>query len=479
MRIFRVGVVVAALLLTAARPALSTSVPQTREWRAAVDIVFAPWDTRQSPGCALGIYKDGAILYEHGYGMADLEHDVPITPETPFYVGSVSKQFTAFAAALAIAQGKVGIDDSIRKYFPELPEYAGVITVRQLVHHTSGLRDFYTLLAIAGRRQDELYDNFAVLRLAARQKALNFEPGTDYLYSNTGYALLASLVGRATGSPFGAFVEANIFTPLGMTSSHVHDNDARLVKGRAYGYAGAAAGGLRLDTPAGERVGAGGVFSTVRDLIKWDENFYTGNVGGRALIDQVQTVGKLNDGRALTYAWGLQIGAYRGQRIVEHGGSLGGYRAHLMRFPDRHVSVACLCNLGSTLPGALARRVADIALGDQLAGPAPGAAPIVTTLPTQQPSAAAPDLSGYAGRFFSDEIDATFAVTVKGGQLFVQRDADPAPLVLQPISTDQFRFVAGMTIRFIRGATGRVDALSVDAGRVRGIQFVRRPGSGQ
>lgn len=255
----------------------------------------------------------------------------------------------SFADPLAIEQGKLGIDDSIRKYFPELPDYAGAITVRQLIHHTSGLRDFYTLLAIAGRRQDALYDNVAVLRLAARQKALNFEPGTDYLYSNTGYALLASLIGRATGSSFGAFVDANIFTPLGMTSSHVHDNDARLVKGRAYGYSGTVAGGLRLDTPAGGRVGAGGVFSTVRDLIKWDENFYTGKVGGRALIDQAQTVGKLNDGRALTYAWGLQIGAYRGQRIVEHGGSLGGYRAHLLRFPDRHVSVACLCNFGSTL----------------------------------------------------------------------------------------------------------------------------------
>ena len=341
--------------------------------RAAVDKIFAPWDTRESPGCALGIYKDGAIVYERGYGMADLEHDVPITPDTPFYIGSVSKQFTAFAAALVDPAGQSSVaDDVIRKYFPELPASAGRITVRHLVHHTSGLRDFYTLLSIAGRRQDELYDNLAVLRLAARQKDLNFAPGSDYLYSNTGYALLAFLVGRATGTSFGAFADANIFAPLGMTASHVHDDDARLVKGRAYGYS-RGAGALRLDTPAGERVGAGGVFSTVRDLVKWDENFYTGRIGGRALIEDVQTPGKLNDGKPLTYAWGLQVGRYRGQPIVEHGGSLGGYRAHLIRFPDWHVSVACLCNLGSIVPGTLARQVADIVIGAGFTEPAPAA----------------------------------------------------------------------------------------------------------
>jgi CubicO group peptidase (beta-lactamase class C family) len=456
--------------------------------RAAIDKIFATWDTRDAPGCALGIYKDAAIVYERGYGMADLEHDVAIAPDTPFYVGSVSKQFTAFAAALAIQQGKVGLDAPIRTYLPELPDYAGTITVRQLVHHTSGLRDFYTLLSIAGRRQDELYDNPAVLRLAARQKALNFAPGSDYLYSNTGYALLAMLIGRATGTSFGAFVDANIFAPLGMSSSHVHDDDARLVKGRAYGYS-RAAGGLRLDTPAGERVGAGGVFSTIRDLQKWDENFYTARIGGRALIEQVQTPGKLSDGQTLTYAWGLQIGRYRGQPIVEHGGSLGGYRAHLIRFPEQHVSVACLCNLGSIAPGALARQVADVVLAATFAEPPAaaaqpggaaqtgaggagrGTAPAGTA--TTPASSLAPD--AYAGRYYSDEIDATFTVTVKDGRLMVQRETDSAPALLAPASADEFRF-GGMTIRFARGTSGTVEALVVDAGRVRGIRFVRRVG---
>ena len=454
--------------------------------RAEVDKIFATWDTRDSPGCALGIYKDGAIVYERGYGMADLEHDVAIAPDTPFYVGSVSKQFTAFAAALAIQQGKAGLDAPIRTYFPELPDYAATITVRQLVHHTSGLRDFYTLLSIAGRRQDELYDNPAVLRLTARQKALNFAPGSDYLYSNTGYALLATLVGRATGTSFGAFVDMNIFAPLGMSSSHVHDDDARLVKGRAYGYS-RAGGTLRLASPAGERVGAGGVFSTIRDLQKWDENFYTAQVGGRALIEQVQTPGKLGDGRPLTYAWGLLVGRYRGQSIVEHGGSLGGYRAHLIRFPDRHVSVACLCNLGSIVPGALARQVADVVVAAAFTEPPAATAPPGAAAPpgvagagrggapSGNATAAAPGPAPavFAGRYYSDEIDATFTVTVNDGRLMVQRETDSAPAPLAPVSADEFRFGA-MTVRFVRSTGGTVEALTVDAGRVRGIRFVRR-----
>jgi CubicO group peptidase (beta-lactamase class C family) len=471
--------VVSASVMTS--PALSSRALQSATWRADVDKVFAPWDTRESPGCALAVYRNGAIQYEHGYGMADLEHDVSITPETVFYIGSVSKQFTAFAAALAIQYGKLGLDDSIRRYAPELPDNTASITVRNLIHHTSGLRDFYTLLTIAGRRQDALYDNFAVLQLAARQNALNFPPGEDYLYSNTGYALLATIVGRAMGPAFGAFVDASIFTPLGMTSSHVHDDDARLVKGRAYGYSRTAAGGLRLDTPAGERVGAGGVFTTVRDLLKWDENFYTGRVGGRALIEQVQTPGTLNNGRALTYAWGLEIGRYRGQRIVEHGGSLGGYRAHLVRFPDQHFSVACLCNLGSIAPGSLARQVADIMLTSAFTEPAPaagqrGAGPgrggaAASTPPTLTPSA----LAAYAGSYYSDEINSTFNITVQDGRLSVRRDTSPSAAMIEPVSADQFRF-GSLTLRFTRGSNGNIDALQVDAGRVRGIRFARREG---
>jgi CubicO group peptidase (beta-lactamase class C family) len=448
-------------------------------WQRQVDGIFAEWNRQDSPGCALALYKDGRILYEHGYGIADLEHGIAITPETVFYAGSVSKQFTAFAAALAIQKGLLALDDSIRKHLPELPAYAEAITVRHLVHHTSGLRDFYTLLSIAGRRQDTLFDNASILRIAARQEALNFAPGEDYLYSNTGYTLLAIIVSRASKSPFGVFADTNMFKPLGMSVSHFGDDASRLVRNRAYGYSWGPRGEPRLDTPGGERVGAGGLFTSVRDLLLWDENFYSARVGGKALIDQVQTPGALASGKPLTYGWGLEIGRYRGQRIVEHGGSLGGYRAHLLRFPEQHFSVATLCNLASITPGSLARRVADIVLADRFAEPKPPAQPSAGSGrggPAAPPAAVVPGAPGalpdFVGVYLSDEIDATFIVTNKDGQLLLRRDEDNEPSTMQPTTADQFRF-RNMTIRFTRGQDGKVDALLVDAGRVRDIRFRR------
>jgi CubicO group peptidase (beta-lactamase class C family) len=449
------------------------------DWKARVDQVFAEFEKGTSPGCALALYQNGSIVYERGYGYADLENDIRITPASTFYVGSLSKQFTAFAAALAIQRGRLGLDDDVRKYVPELPSYGSPITVRHLIHHTSGLRDINTLLSIAGRRGDEAFDNLEVLRTVARQKALNFTPGDEYLYSNSGYAVLALVVERATGVPFGRFAEENIFAPLGMTATHFHDDQSRMVKHRADAYT-RAGGQLRLDTPVNERAGAGGVFTNVRDLLHWDENFYTARLGGAALITQVQTPGRLNSGADQTYAWGLTVGAYRGQRTVDHGGSLGGYRAHLIRFPDQHFSVAALCNMASIVPSGLVRQVADVYLGDVLApqaasgrggrGGAAGAAgsggnsPSITLSPTQ--------LAQYPGTFYSEELDATYTVVVKDGQLAVIRRA-PASIVVTPAATDQFQ-MGGMTLRFLRDPQGRIIALAVDAGRVRDIRFVKR-----
>jgi len=445
------------------------------EQHDAIDKVFATWNTRESPGCALGVYQNGRIVYERGYGMADLENDVPITPASVFYVGSLSKQFTAMAAALAIQQGKLSTDDPIRKYLPELPSYADQITVRHLVHHVSGLRDYNTLFAIAGRRGDEAYDNPTVLRITARQKALNFEPGTEYLYSNTGYTLLAIVVERATKTPFADYADQQIFKPLGMTVSHFHTDAGRLVKGRANAYA-VGQGATRLDTPSNERAGAGGVFTSVRDLLYWDENFYTARVGGKALIEQVQTPGKLKNGNALDYAWGLTIGSYRGAKIVDHGGSLGGYRAHLIRFPEHHTSVAALCNL-AIAPSGLVRQVADVVLKDTLKEPrqittSGGARPTQTTGTAATPTLDARAQGSYAGKYVSDEIDATFTVVTARTGLTLQRDTDREPITLQPTGPDTFR-ARGFTIRFEKSGD-RVTSLVVDAGRVRDIRFTRQ-----
>lgn len=458
---------------------MPAATAEAQPWAPAVDKVFAPWSAKDSPGCAVAVFQNGKIAFEKGYGMADLEHDVPIAPDTVFYSGSVSKQFTAMAAALAIQQGKLSADDSIRKYLPELPAYADAITVRHLVHHTSGLRDYNTLLSIAGRRGDEAYDNPTVLRMTARQTQLNFPPGTEYLYSNTGYTLLASVVERAIGVPFAQFADAQIFKPLGMTSTFYGVDASRIVPKRAYAYSRGPNGELRLDTPSNQRAGAGGVFTTVRDLLKWDSNFYDGRVGGRELIQQIETPGALADGSPLTYAWGLMIGRYRGARIVEHSGSLGGYRAHITRFPASHTSVAALCNLASITPGTLVRQVADAVIGSSFSEPAPRAAGATAgrgggAQGRAGATAARPpaDLDRYVGRYHSDEIEATFTVTAANGGLVLQRDRDLEPAPLVPAADGAFRY-RSMTIRFEVDGTAPARALVVDAGRVRGIRFAR------
>ena len=443
--------------------------------RLEIDAVFAPWDKKDSPGCSLGVFRDGKIAYSRGYGMASLEHEAPITPDTVFYAGSVSKQFTAMAAALAIRQGKLAYDDPIRKYLPELPPYADAIKVRHLLHHTSGLRDYNTLLSIAGRRDEDAWDNRVVLQMTARQTALNFKPGDEYLYSNTGYTLLATIVERATGQPFAAFADANIFKPLGMGATHYHVDASRLVPNRALAYGGRA-GHWTLDTPINERAGAGGLYTSIPDLQKWDENFYTGRVGGQDVLKRLQTRGTLNDGKTLAYAWGLQIGEYRGLPIVEHGGSLGGYRAHILRFPAQHASVALLCNASSIAPTTLARRVADIVLAGRVTAARPDAVPagvVGSILGRVADAGTAGANRQYAGEYYSDEVQALFSISASGNDVLLKRETDAAPIVLQPDGpTDEFR-ARGLTIRFQRDPAGMVTSLTVDAGRVRGIKFVR------
>ena len=443
-----------------------------------IDGIFSAWDQKNTPGCALGVFTGGKIVYSRGYGMASLEHDVPIAADSVFYAGSVSKQFTAMSVALAIQQGKLSYEDSIRKYLPELPPYADAIKVRHLLHHTSGLRDYNTLLSIAGRRDEDAWDNRVVLQMTAKQTQLNFKPGDEYLYSNTGYTLLATIVERATGTKFAAFADVNVFKPLGLEVTHYHVDARRLVHNRALAYA-TRDGQWTLDTPINERAGAGGIYTSIPDLQKWDENFYTGRVGGPEVLKKVQTQGRLNDGKTLAYAWGLEIGTYRGLSIVEHGGSLGGYRAHILRFPSQHTSVALLCNASSIAPSGLARRVVDVVLADTLQ-PAPpataasgrGGGAFDTPPPGAMP--AGTSLADYAGTYESGEIDGRFTVTVDGLKLMLKRETDAEPAVMQQGSApDQF-CARGLVIRFQRDANKRVTALTVDAGRVRDIKFTKR-----
>jgi CubicO group peptidase (beta-lactamase class C family) len=451
------------------------AAPQAPTWAAQVDAVFAQWDKPGSPGCALGVYQDGRMAYARGYGMADLEHDAPITPDSVFYAGSVSKQFTAMAAALAIRQGRLGADDDVRKYVPELPDYGRPITIRHLIHHTSGLRDVNTLMGLAGRRDEDAFDNEAVLRIIARQKALNFMPGDEHLYSNSGYAVLALAVERATGTPFATYADANIFEPLGMTVSHFHTDLARLVKLRAYAYDRRPDGTFALNSPQNERAGAGGLFTTVRELARWDENFYDGRVGGLDLIRMLETPGRLTSGTALTYAWGLTAGSYRGLPIIEHSGSLGGYRARIIRFRSAHTSVAVLCNVSNVITGTVVRRVSEAVLAARFTLPtAPPPPPPPVPVPAGPAHAYGPDeLQAFAGEYYSEELESVYRVSVDGTNLKVRRGFGRQVFTLLPGRKDEFG-LPGSIVRFRRGPDGVVTGLVVDADRTRGLTFEKR-----
>ncbi|HKA16845.1 MAG TPA: serine hydrolase domain-containing protein [Blastocatellia bacterium] len=333
-----------------------------------VDKVFAQWNKPDSPGCGLAVIKDGQILYKRGYGMANLEHNIPMSPASIMDTGSVSKQFTAMAIALLAEQGKLSLDDDIRKYLPEIPKYESTITIRHLIHHTSGIRDYLTLMAIAGMRDDDYYVDGEVLNLLARQKELNFKPGSEFLYSNSGYFLLSQIVKRASGKTLREYADENMFKPLGMTRTKFYDDHNEIVKNRAASYVPRKGGGFQIAATTLDMVGDGNVFTCVEDLFLWDQNFYHNKLGkgGQALIDQVLTTGTLNNGEKIDYAFGLVIGEYRGLRIVEHGGAFIGYRAMTLRFPDQRFAVYIQCNLGTMNPSNLARRVADIYLADQL-----------------------------------------------------------------------------------------------------------------
>lgn len=333
-----------------------------------VDQLFTAYDKADSPGCALGVIRDGNFIYKRGYGQASLELSVALTPESVFYMGSVSKQFTAASVVLAAEQGYLSLDDDVHKYIPEMPAYGEGITLRQMLHHTSGLRDIFTLLQLAGRNAEDMHPTAELLDLVVHQKNLNFIPGDEYSYSNTNFFLMSVIIRRATGKPLSQFADENIFKPLGMTHTRFYDDHTVVVPGRAPAYAPRATGGFSVDWSTNfDKVGDGGLMSSVEDLLLWDRNFYDNKLGKGRLLKELQTRGVLNDGKQIDYALGLVMSDYRGLPIVGHGGALFGFRTELLRFPQQKFSVICLCNLSSSQPSNLVNQVADIYLPGKLA----------------------------------------------------------------------------------------------------------------
>lgn len=503
----------------------------------------AKTNTGPAPGCAVGVSLNGQSVFEKAFGLAEMEHNIPNTPQTIFESGSVAKQFTAAALVLLQQDGKLNLDDPVRKYIPELPDYDKPITIRHLLNHTAGLRDWGSVMALTGvGRGDRVITNEIALDVLVRQKNLDFTPGAEYSYSNSGYNLAAIIVERVSKQKFGDFVAERIFKPLGMTKSSWRDDYQRLVPGRAQAYSrDSDKAPWKLNMPFMNVYGNGGMLTTTGDWLKWSA-MLDARTWNAKLVDELETQGILNDKRKISYALGLDVGNYKGIKQVAHSGGTAGYQTYLARFPEKKLSVAALCNGFPPSSG-------DIVYGivDEIFGPFPEAAKVETVaVPEEQlkkfagiwrndvtrnanlialdkgelkingtalkpvvgglfmlgerklrfkegsPTTAeignpdgsvtrltlvtewkptAPELTSFAGDWYSEEAQAGFTLSVEGDKaFFVQRPI--SRVQLRPIYKDHFAVPAGV-IWFTRDSSGKVDKLHVGASRMRDMPFER------
>ncbi len=503
----------APLIAAALIAALTGCAPTADGGMAArVDAIFADYASVAGPGCSLGVIRDGRLVHATGYGAANLDHGIPNGPATIFRIGSVSKQFTAGAIALLAVRGELELDAPVQRYIPEFPDYPDAPTVRHLIHHISGVRDYIVLMSLAGNRSEDFYTNQQVLDAINRQRELNFAPGSEYLYSNAGYFLLGEIVARVSGRGLREFAEAEFFGPLGMTHTHFHDDHNEIVPNRAAGYA-PTDDGFRINVTTLDMVGDGGIFTSVEEWVAWDRNLTEGTVGGPEWVALMHERGVLNSGDTIPYAFGISHGEHRGLATVGHGGSWVGYRAAMSRYPVAGHSFVALCNRSAIDPGTLIASTAEVYLEDRME-PLEGeeetaeeqtshaAADDAATddeaadetvadeaaddeaPPDAAADGASPDGAGrdipnrarYAGAFFSAELDTTYRIVEEGRvglTLHVGR-LDPAALLAE--SDGVLTSERGMTFRFSQLADGRYQAMMVDAGRVRNLRFARAEG---
>ena len=447
---------------------------------AEIDKIFARWNAA-TPGCAVGARTSGATDVFAAYGMADLEHDVRNTPETIFEAGSVAKQFTATAVLLLARDAKLSLEDPVRKFIPEVPDYGTPITIRQMLSHTSGLRDWGNITGIAGwPRGTRTHAHEHVLDVLTRQKALNFTPGTRWSYSNSGYNLAAILVTRVSGMSFAEFSRVRIFEPLGMRHTSWRDDFTRIVKHRAVAYVPEGQN-YSMQMPFENVHGNGGLLTTVGDLLTWNAHLVAPRIGDAAMVKEQQTPVRFPSGREHGYGLGLVVGDYKGVREVSHGGATAGYRAFLVQYPDRGVSIAVLCNAANANPTQYAHAVAELLLGSAikadaaLASPVPEAQGPLTALKRDASFNPRGDaLADFAGTYTSDEAETTLIVSIESDALIVRR-RPASRIVLRPLLKDTFESDGDLgTIMFRRDAAGRVGELSVIQDRVWDLRFKKQ-----
>lgn len=475
------GLFLAASILAAAPTVHAELAPAMV---SKIDALFA--GTQDGPGCSVGIYDQGKVVFAKGYGYANLENRVPITADSVFDIGSVSKQFTAMSVVLLAQEGKLKLDDDVRKYLPELRDYGTTITIRHLLNHTSGIRDFITLLALKGLTDKDYYTISEIYDILGRQQSLAFTPGSAFSYSNSGYFLLGEIVARASGKSLAAYAQAKIFAPLGMKHSHFNDNSDLVIPRRAYAYYGDAKSGYRVGGGFLDYVGDGGVFTTVRDLQLWDEDFYRGKVWTPAVKEEMLRVNKLTNGQPIGaedfgsggYASGLHVGKWRGLPVVRHSGGWVGYVSDFVRFPQQHFSVAVLCNNDSQDPTQRTGQLADLFLeklytepkrpdhdADETAGKGkPIPADILAALP---------------GTYYNTDLDTHYVVETRDGNVVFVIGTRKTRLDFAARGMP-WRFLGNDTLggdvgdlKLQRGADGKINGFAFMSSRTDGLVFKR------
>jgi len=438
------------LMIALISPALFAQAPEQAKVVAGADRAVEKAAKLSPPaalGCAVGVSLSGRSVYEKAFGMAEIEHAIPNTPQTIFESGSVAKQFTAAAVILLSLEGKLGLDDPVRKYIYEFPDYGTPVTIRQLLNHTAGLRDWGSVLALTGfGRGDRVVSQALAMDVITHQKGLDFTPGAEYSYSNSGYQVAATIVERVSKQSFPAFTEERFFKPLGMTKTSWRDDYQRLIPGRAQAYTGPLAGPWRLLMPFMNVYGNGGMLTTVGDWLKWNAMLDSRSMGA-PLVEALETTGVLNDGRKISYALGVTVTNENGHRKVSHGGSTAGYQTFLSRYPDLKLSIAVMCNGASRNPAALERDIFN-----EIAGPFPVPKPPDTI--ELKPE----ELQKYVALWRNEKTHLPERTVIENGALRLAGQA-----VLRPLRDGSF-LGGSAKIRFQMGTNGKPISVEVDTG---------------
>ena len=465
--------IVAVAFLTSALNAMETPVTTSDEVRA---ILASQFDDN-APGCAVGVAINGKTLIREGYGIANLDYGIPISAETVFDVGSVGKQFAAAAIVLLAIDKRIDIAADVREYIPELIQYQQPISVYQLIVHTSGIRDVFDLMALTGVNDQDAFTETEILSLIGRQRTLNFEPGSEFLYSNSGYLLLAGIVRNVTGISIGDYLESTLFAPLGMRNTFVYEDRTRVVENRAIGYSRRDNGGYAVDHYYNFTVGGDGqVYTTIDDLLLWSEHLFgSGSETSPFSITMLQR-GCLANGAQIDYGFGLEYETYRGANVIRHDGVWGGFRAVHMRFVDQSMSIAIACNLSAMEPLRIARQIADRYLSEQLAPEdtqtrlidGPGSETRRSWSARSEGTSI--DIDQIAGTYFSEELDVEYELLLEADKLAVKFPGGGKQMFTE-VGDGEFHSVGTQDpMRIVYDSDG---VFSISTDRLRGIRFLR------